>query len=162
MNINLFQNLLFYLCVCRNAPVGFREAEERQFVRARGPPHFTDTGQGAPPETDGRPPFTPLHGMALLQKNLKVGVWWLKTNVIHTNNSCQNLCYLYLGHDFEKTHTLSALPKLYHCCCGVQNTTFKSHLQAKWRFEYLGICKLANWVEMLRARSRVRCRVRIL
>ena len=108
------------------------------------------------------PPFTPLHGMALLQKNLKVGVWWLKTNVIHTNNSCQNLCYLYLGHDFEKTHTLSALPKLYHCCCGVQNTTFKSHLQAKWRFEYLSICNLANWVEMLRARSRARCRVRIL
>ena len=102
------------MCVCRNAPVGFREAEERQFVRARGPPHFTDTGQGAPPETDGRPPLTPLHGMALLPKNLKVGVWWLKANVIHTNNSCQNLCYLYLGHDFEKTHTLSALPKLYH------------------------------------------------
>ena len=72
MNINLFQNLLLNLCVCRNAPVGFREAEERQFVRARGPPHFTDTGQGAPPETDGRPPFTPLHdGMALLQKTSK-------------------------------------------------------------------------------------------
>ena len=51
------------LCVCRNAPVGFREAEERQFVRARGPPHFTDTGQGAPPETDGCPLHsTPWHG----------------------------------------------------------------------------------------------------
>ena len=51
------------LCVCQNAPVGFREAEERQFVRARGPPHFTDTGQGAPPETDGRPLHsTPWHG----------------------------------------------------------------------------------------------------
>ena len=62
MNINLFQNLLLNLCVCQNAPVGFREAEERQFVRARGPPHFTDTGQGAPPETDGRPPS--LHSMA--------------------------------------------------------------------------------------------------
>ena len=67
------------------------------------------------------PPFTPLHGMALLQKNLKVGVWWLKANVIHTNNSCQNLCYLYLGHDFEKTHTLSALLILNYCCCGVHH-----------------------------------------
>ena len=105
MNINLFQNLLLNLCVCRNAPVGFREAEERQFVRARGPPHFRDTGQGAPPETDGRPPLTPLHGMALLQKNLKVGVRWLKANVIHTNNSCQNLCYICFGREFEKnTH----------------------------------------------------------
>ena len=79
------------LCVCRNAPVGFREAEERQFVRARGPPHFTDTGQGAPPETDGRPPS--LHSMAWpsFKKTSKweYGGWeqMLFTQTIHVKTS---------------------------------------------------------------------------
>ena len=107
------------------------------------------------------PPSTPLHGMALLQKTSKweYGGW---KQMLFTQTIRVKSCVIFiLVVNLKKKHTLSTLPKLHHCCDGVQNTTFKSHLQAKWRFEYLCIC-LANWVEMLRARSRARCWVRIL